>query len=457
MITFAYDAITRHDDGARIDLRPNCQFRSATGELRCNSSTLVTIYVLERQRLRCVATDDALRTGAPFVYPIEFQFNMPVSLAEDPDPAPGIGAAVLQAVRAGRAVVLFWVGHEHVPPALEIAGKPSSFDSVLEFVRRHELPPGQVWFVSGDVNSGYWFADWLRKRGLYEAEAFRFVALSVSPATVRMQYRANERGEDVSHTRDGDLVSATLSALSAEDFAERYMQPAEIAEERRSGRVRPKRFLSMNRTSRLHRQMILSYLQGRGLIDGSLVSCSKQFPSELDDSGVDPSLQRLLRESWRALYPKLPLVLDEFFYNSGLDVHKVASGWPYRSTYFNITTETDVSPMVGPVITEKLVKPMLNFQPFLAVTSADTLRYLHAIGFKTFPAIIDEGYDAVRDPAERITRIFAQIDRLGKISQGEARDRYFACMPELEHNLAHAIEGRFEFDDLLDALEAQLG
>jgi hypothetical protein len=41
-----------------------------------------------------------------------------------------------------------------------------------------------------------------------------------------------------------------------------------------------------------------------------------------------------------------------------------------------------------------------------------------------------------RFPLECLERILQQIDRLGRFSQVEARDTYFACVPEPKHHRA---------------------
>jgi hypothetical protein len=52
--------------------------------------------------------------------------------------------------------------------------------------------------------------------------------------------------------------------------------------------------------------------------------------------------------------------------------------------------------------------------------------------------------------------IFGQIDRLGQLGPAAARDLYFDCLPVLEHNRAHLLEGRHEVDALFDDIEAQI-
>ena len=459
MLTFGYDEIRRADDLTQVVVRPNCQVWDGPGsphERRYACGTLLPMIVLERHRLSCDSTERLLREGRPFVYPLELRANLRTSLMMNPELAPAIPKAVIRHAAAGRAVILLWIGHEPVPFHLDPEGKTWVFDIVQNFVRQHDLPPRQVMLVSGNLLADQSFENWLRDRGLREESAFRFRTLVVSPAAVRMQYRANERGEELTVEELDDVWTCTLSRLSEATFAASYIQPSEILEERGTGRFRPKRFLSMNRTFRLHRQVLVSYLQGKGLLESSIVSFGAA-PPDGDQLSAFPALGSFLVESWRALYPKLPLVIDTGGDASTADFHRIAFGWPYRDAYVNLVTETEVAPDVAPICTEKLIKPMLNLQPFIAVTTAQTLRHLRRLGFKTFGHVVNEGYDEVADPVERMLRIFEQIDRIGALSQAEARDLYFACLPELVHNRAHLLEGRHELDALFDALEAKLG
>src|ERR1700722_12042262 len=329
MLTFAYDAIAHNDDWTRVEVRPNCQFPPGPtpfDERRYACGQLMPMCMLNRQRLRCESTEILVQAGQPFVYPLELRFNLRTSLVTNPDLAPGIPAGVIEQVRRGRAAILAWIGHEHVPLHLDPEGRIWVFDVLLKFLYDHGLPAERVWFVSGNVFSRPTFEQWLQDRGTSEANVFRFRTLVMSPATVRMQYRANERGEELGLHEEDDLWTYTLLPLSADDFAGRYVQPAEIAEERRSGKIRPKRFLSMNRQPWFHRQAIVSYLQGKGFLDGSLVSFGS-VPSKVLDFGAIPQFGEFLLESWRALQPKLPLVIDSAKEAGGLDYHKVPFGW----------------------------------------------------------------------------------------------------------------------------------
>lgn len=482
MLALAYDDITYDDDRTQVEMRPNCQPPAAPQDARYSCFTLGALGVLPGHRLRCERTDTLLRSGQPFVYPLELTSNARASLTANPELAPGIPRGVLAQARARRAVILVWIGHEQTPLECDPAGKIWILDSVQALVRDHDLPPEQVWFVTGNLNGHTSFVQWLRLRRLYEPEAFRFRALAFSPGSVQARYRTNERGHDLEIREQDGSWTFTVARCSASEFAKRYVQPTEIADELRSGRLRAKRFLCMNHTPRFHRQLIASYLAGRDALDDSLVSFPK-VPVELNNRCDFPVGTAVLRDGWSRLHPKLPLIIDadrigtdgHVVQGDGMlklrpdiplaihpvrdsrDNHAVPDGAPYRQAYVNIVTETEVGYLCTPFSTEKVMKPILNHQPFIMVSTANTLRYLHGIGFVGYPELLDQSYDREDDPIARMARIFEQIDRVLALSPAELRDRYIACLPAVAHNRAHLIDGRHQLAELYDSLEAQLG
>ena len=459
MLTFAYDDLSHNEDWTRVTARPNCQVWDGPGsayDRRYGCGILLPLSVLDVHRFRCERTDLLVQRGGPFVYPLELRSTVRESLLRNPDLAPGFPKSVAERASAGHAVILIWIGHEPVPFHLDLLGRMWVFDLVQNFIRQYDLPPQQVWLVSGNMLAGPSHESWRRSRGLPEQHTFRFCTLVMAPSSVRIHYEANQRGETLSLVEENDVWTATLEPLSAAEFAERYLQPAEIAEERRTGRLRPKRFLAMNRQPRAHRQILVSYLSGKGLLEDSLVSFGGA-PAASADLREFRELGTFLQESWRALQPRLPLIIDDAAVNVGINFYRVPFGWPYRESYINIVTETEVARDVAPICTEKLIKPMLNLQPFIAITTANTLDTLRNLGFKTFAPGISEDYDAIDDPEERLLRLLAEIDRLGALTQSAVRDLYFDCLAELEHNRAHLLEASHPVERLWSEIEGQLG
>ena len=453
MIALGYDSIESSGDGTRLRVMPNCPEPAG----RYQNYTIGQFSLMPGVELERTAV--LVRERRPFVYPLELTWDWSRTLTSGPrSMGHGIPSGVLDSIRNGRASLLFFL-IESVSPMPDEHSPIWLFDHMQRLVVEQELPPERVWFASSHVRALDGFAIWLNGRGLYEPEAFRLRALQPCASIVRAQYHANAQGWDLEINCDPQDLALTMvkTRFSADDFAARYVRPEELDAERRAGAMRPKRFLAMNRHRWAHRVHVTTYLAGRGYLDDSLVSFPETSPDYYDHFPA-PVLDEFLRASWLKLQARLPLIIDEGAPPAGGitpdNFMKLKNGWPYRQSYFNIASETVLTP--PPFHTEKVMKAVVNLQPFLVVAAPETLRYLRAIGFKTFGRVFDEDYDLPADLPTRMTRIFQTIDRLGAPTPGQARDLYVECRAELEHNRAHLIEGPHQIERLWAEILAQL-
>jgi hypothetical protein len=83
----------------------------------------------------------------------------------------------------------------------------------------------------------------------------------------------------------------------------------------------------------------------------------------------------------------------------------------YISTDFEIVLETlfDDSRQH---LTEKILRPIACKQPFILASTPGSLEYLRSYGFQTFDTIIDESYDLIQDPAERMKSIIKTMTEI---------------------------------------------
>jgi hypothetical protein len=63
-------------------------------------------------------------------------------------------------------------------------------------------------------------------------------------------------------------------------------------------------------------------------------------------------------------------------------------------------------------LTEKILRPIACGQPFLLASTPGTLQYLRSYGFETFDPVIDESYDSVTDPVDRLGAITDQMKKI---------------------------------------------
>jgi hypothetical protein len=120
------------------------------------------------------------------------------------------------------------------------------------------------------------------------------------------------------------------------------------------------------------------------------------------------------------------------------DFHSI-SGWgDTKSThsltsYFDITTETYMEGSYKS-FTEKVCKPLMNFQPFVLISFCGSLKMLKELGFKTFDGWINESYDLEPDHVKRLSMAYKEIEKLAKMSKDQIHDWYWQMEEILMHN-----------------------
>jgi hypothetical protein len=83
----------------------------------------------------------------------------------------------------------------------------------------------------------------------------------------------------------------------------------------------------------------------------------------------------------------------------------------YIDTYFSLVTETVFSGSHS-FRTEKIWKPIIMGHPWIAVANKGFYQDLHNMGFKTFNYIIDESFDLIDNPQNRIEHISRVVNDL---------------------------------------------
>lgn len=70
-------------------------------------------------------------------------------------------------------------------------------------------------------------------------------------------------------------------------------------------------------------------------------------------------------------------------------------------------------------LTEKALRPIACGQPFLLAATHGSLEYLRSYGFETFSPWIDETYDTIEDPVQRLEAIVQEMRRIADLSETE--------------------------------------
>jgi len=134
--------------------------------------------------------------------------------------------------------------------------------------------------------------------------------------------------------------------------------------------------------------------------------------------------QYMDKEYWdNEVSSKFPIKIDNFFLgwydNESANVsgelhhHDV-----FSNAYIDLVTENiNYSPKTFDynTLTEKSLKPFLFYQIPLFVTYSNNLKCLRDIGFDLFDDILDNSYDLIEDPKERIDSIISNLIKLKNI------------------------------------------
>jgi hypothetical protein len=108
----------------------------------------------------------------------------------------------------------------------------------------------------------------------------------------------------------------------------------------------------------------------------------------------------------------------------------------YTDTWFSVVTET-IFDYPHTFRTEKIWKPILMSHPFVVAANCGYLRDLRAAGFQTFEQLIDERYDGIDCPTQRIKCI---IDAVADISKNGAADFWDSSRDICKYNQQHLVE-----------------
>lgn len=195
------------------------------------------------------------------------------------------------------------------------------------------------------------------------------------------------------------------------------------------GHKRKKYFLSLNRNSgRLHRPRMVLELIKRNLFEKGLVSLlqTKEFDEWAEREGNE-EYKTLIKDK----YPFVVDYEDERFVSGMHNFFTKKDMW--QETYFSLVSETSSSDD-WIFITEKIIRPIIYFHPFILWGNPGTLEVLRSYGFETFPEFFDEDYDNIYNEDKRLKAVIDNVNRLCDKSLDEIHLMYMSVLDKLIHN-----------------------
>lgn len=105
----------------------------------------------------------------------------------------------------------------------------------------------------------------------------------------------------------------------------------------------------------------------------------------------------------------------------------------YRSCAMEIVLETLFDDTRNH-LTEKTLRPIACKKPFMLVATAGSLQYLRDYGFQTFHPYINEQYDLITDPIDRLQAVVREMKRIQMLSVDEKTMLWKNLEPIVQHN-----------------------
>ena len=206
--------------------------------------------------------------------------------------------------------------------------------------------------------------------------------------------------------------------------------------------IRPNQFLFKIKRARPHRIILLYKLATDGLLEKGDWSCLTQDPYNEGNVRAQAAQYRfdLNLDAIEQLYKTIPHSLQ----NEKGSTESTVGAWTdqnadaHKNSYLYICTETYVHGEYKS-LTEKVFKPIANFQPFVFVAYPGALNLLRELGFKTFSPFINESYDNEPNEATRFHMIYAEITRISLMSKEEIHNWFWSMKEILLYNHRHLL------------------
>jgi hypothetical protein len=259
------------------------------------------------------------------------------------------------------------------------------------------------------------------------------------------------------HVRDGRIGLLTSGALEPSwrycrtdcyftnivEYAEN--QQAAVLSALQCQSDRPYDFLFLNGRLRPHRKHLIDELKVRSLLDRALWSnlgsqVELKFTSQLMVGDSEPIRLLPAKYEIERAVPNQATVADtgfvkhQLFGNTWGDA--IVNPSCYTDTWFSLVTET-IFDYPYSFCTEKIWKPVLMEHPFIVAANRGYYKDLHNAGFQTFHPIVNERFDQIDCPHDRLNRIIDEVDYICKTG---AKDFWNATRDICKYNRQHLVE-----------------
>lgn len=114
----------------------------------------------------------------------------------------------------------------------------------------------------------------------------------------------------------------------------------------------------------------------------------------------------------------------------------------FSSTAISVVLETVFDQRIH--LTEKILRPIACGHPFVVAAGPGTLEFLKRYGFKTFAPYINETYDTITDPQQRLAAMVEEMRRISQLNSKDLKHLIKRCRAIAQHNKKVFFSDKFQ-------------
>ena len=206
---------------------------------------------------------------------------------------------------------------------------------------------------------------------------------------------------------------------------------------------RNKKFLCFNRIIQKYHRYRLFFDWGKNDFSDSYFSFLNKYDNGSVGYDMDIEIQNHYGINYcQNMFDKLPIELDtQNVKREGKIVEWSRTHNNFKKELFlnsciNIVTETSFQDNEL-FISEKILKPIIGYQPFIVLGPQYYLKELKKLGFKTFDSIWDESYDNEEDFKKRYEKVLKLVLKINEKDISEVNEMYKSVKDICIYNRNH--------------------
>ena len=300
------------------------------------------------------------------------------------------------------------------------------FEDVHEYLRRVSIPENKIVLVMGDCSLNENYKKFVRKNKIKK--------------TINT------------------LCGYFMEICVRESFGDDYKNKVIKNVKENLGKLKNKRFISMNGRLKPHREELINFIEENNLnkhIDYSVMEYNKPLDNyNFENVNIQKKVDKLYegendRVSW-----------DNMKKDSHTDFHinqiYADSKWwyaykenllpMYNNYNLDIISESESNHDDKIFFTEKTLRPLYFGLPFLLMGNKGMLKGLREMGYATYDNIFDESYDTKKNWESRFSIIVSEVKRFCEMSDKDFSNEIKKTTDNVLHNVDHFFNNDFQMN-----------